>query len=55
MTPGSAYRRSDYVTSRHRDQQGPLSNPLPPMRPIWQDLASAAVLVALLGLLAWWH
>lgn len=39
------YRRQDYFTPRCRDHQGPLENTLPPMRPIWQDIIAAALLI----------
>lgn len=43
------YRRADYVTERQRMVQGPLADPLPVLRPLWQDLAAAAFLVLLIA------
>lgn len=47
------YRRADYVTERQRMVQEPLADTIPPLRPLWHDMASVAVLVALV--LAWFR
>ncbi len=44
-----------YRFSRQRMVQEPLSGTVPPLRPLWHDIASATVIIVLLALLAWWH
>lgn len=51
----SNHARAEAVTSRCRMVQDALDNPLRPLRPLWHECLSCAVLVAVLALLAWWH
>lgn len=40
LSTGYAYRREDYHFARHHTGAAP--EPLPPMRPLWWDIASGA-------------